>query len=242
MDGHRPNTYGDAFADVYDDWYRDVSDAAATATLVHTESAAGPILELGVGSGRLAGPLLELGRTVVGVDASRSMLDLCPHHPHLQLIEADMAALPLAGTFGGALCAFNTLFNLTSAEDQQLVFGQTALLLRPGGVLVIEAVTGVELGDGPRSSVGVSRMATDEVVLSATLLHRDDQTISGQHIQISESGVKLRPWALRWATPDQLDEMADAAGLVLGGRYADWDRSEFSPSAPKHISIYRRSG
>ncbi len=241
MDGHRPNTYGDAFADVYDDWYRDVSDATATAALVDAESASGPILELGVGSGRVAAPLLALGRTVIGLDASRAMLERCQAHPNLHLVEADMASVPLAGSFGGALCAFNTLFNLTSRDDQQQVFSQTAQLLAPGGAFVVEAITGSDLADGPRSSVGVSRMSVDEVVLSATLLQQDDQTISGQHIQISEAGIKLRPWALRWATPHQLDEMATTVGLSLTDRFADWDRSEFSASAPKHISIYRRT-
>ncbi len=240
MDGHRPSTYGDAFADVYDDWYHDVSDANATAALVDAESATGPILELGVGSGRLATPLLTLGRSVIGIDASRAMLDRCQTHANLHLIEADMASLPLTGSFGGALCAFNTLFNLTSRDEQQQVFSQTAKLLAPGGAFVVEAITGSDLGDGPQSSVGVSRMSVDEVVLSATLLRQEEQTISGQHIQISEAGIKLRPWALRWATPLQLDEMATTAGLSLADRFADWDRSEFSASAPKHISIYRR--
>ncbi len=241
MQGHRPNTYGDAFADVYDAWYSDVSDAEATAALVDREAPAGRILELGVGSGRLAYPLIQRDRIVVGVDASRAMLERCSPQADLYLLEADMAALPLAAPFAGALCAFNTLFNLTTPAEQQAVFSQVAALLMTGGVLVIEAITGTDLGDGPRSSVGVSQMATDEVVLSATLLDHAEQTISGQHIQITEAGVQLRPWALRWATPVQLDEMARAAGLQLESRVGDWDGSEFSPSGPKHVSVYRKT-
>ena len=239
MEGHRPNTYGDAFFDVYDAWYGDVSDAGATAAMVDAEAAAGPILELGIGSGRLAYPLIALGRHVVGVDASRSMLQLCHQSDELQLVEADMATLPLCGQFGGALCAFNTLFNLTTASSQAAVFQQVAKLLAPGGVFVVEAITGTDLDAGPRSSVGVSKMATDEVVLSATLLDPTEQTISGQHIQITETGVKLRPWALRWATPAHLDQMAADSGLHLDARFGDWDRSDFTTTSSKHVSIYR---
>ncbi|MEZ5339904.1 MAG: class I SAM-dependent methyltransferase [Acidimicrobiales bacterium] len=240
MEGHRPNTYGDAFADVYDAWYSDVTDATATAELVDAEAPPGTILELGVGSGRLAYPLLARDRVVIGLDASRQMLQRCERRPNLHLVEGDMAALPLHGQVAGALCAFNTLFNLTTAEAQQAVFTQTAQLLMPGGVLVIEAITGTDLGDGPRSSVGVSTMKTDEVVLSATLLDHEEQTISGQHIQLRENGVTLRPWALRWATPDQLDRMAELVGLRLDTRLADWDRSAFDATATKHISLYRK--
>ena len=53
MHGYRPNTYGDRFADVYDDWYHDVSDVEATVERVAALAAArdGRVLELGAGSG-----------------------------------------------------------------------------------------------------------------------------------------------------------------------------------------------
>ena len=63
VDGYEANTYGDRFADVYDDWYQDVSDVASTVARV--AALAGPgggrVLELGAGSGRLAIPLAERG-------------------------------------------------------------------------------------------------------------------------------------------------------------------------------------
>ena len=76
MDGYGPGTYGDGFAAVYDDWYRDVSDAAATVAAIDTWAGADrrPIVELGVGTGRLAGPLARLGRSVIGIDASLAMI------------------------------------------------------------------------------------------------------------------------------------------------------------------------
>ena len=76
MDGYGPSTYGDRFADVYDDWYDDVSDVDATVERV--AALAGPggrVLELGAGSGRLAVPLAGRGLDVWAVDASSAMLD-----------------------------------------------------------------------------------------------------------------------------------------------------------------------
>ncbi|MSY09046.1 MAG: SAM-dependent methyltransferase, partial [Actinobacteria bacterium] len=52
MKGYEDSTYGDSFADVYDDWYDDVSDIQATVATVRELGRAGPFLELGVGTGR----------------------------------------------------------------------------------------------------------------------------------------------------------------------------------------------
>ena len=57
VDGYTSATYGDAFADVYDDWYGDLADRDATITTVAALTpAGGRVLELGVGTGRLADP------------------------------------------------------------------------------------------------------------------------------------------------------------------------------------------
>ena len=77
MDGFEPPAYGEAMADVYDEWYAGVSDVEATvAALVRLSEMAGGgrVLELGVGTGRLAIPLAETGLTVTGIDVSPAML------------------------------------------------------------------------------------------------------------------------------------------------------------------------
>jgi SAM-dependent methyltransferase len=242
MEGYRLDTYGEAFADVYDGWYADVSDADATARFVDARCGTGPVLELGVGSGRLARPLAALGRSVVGVDSSAAMLERCRRHPGsgtVLLVRADMAQLPLAGRFGAVLCAFNTLFNLAGLEPQRRALADARRLLGPDGAVVVEAITGDELDAGPRSSVGVSRMATDELVLTATLLDPGEQLISGQHVQITAAGIRLRPWQLRWITPGQLDALAADVGLALVERVADWDGTAFTGSSDRHVSVYR---
>ena len=57
MEGYDASTYGERFADVYDDWYGDVTDVAACTTRLAQlaeQAGGGPVLELGIGSGRLA--------------------------------------------------------------------------------------------------------------------------------------------------------------------------------------------
>lgn len=238
------STYGDSFADVYDEWYSDITDADATASFVSSRSADGPIIELGVGTGRLVDSLLQRGHTVIGLDASSEMLARCKPRPGLSMVQADMAAMPFTvGTphLGGALCAFNTLFNLASLEAQTRLFTDVGAALLSGGALIVEAITGFGLGDGPPDSVGVSRIDTDRLVLAATKVDAEAQTIVGQHVDITEAGIRLRPWQLRWTTPTQLDEIAGAAGLELVERVADWTGADFTVDSERHVSVYRRA-
>jgi hypothetical protein len=195
-----------------------------------------------VGSGRLAGPLAEQGLDVIGVDASPAMLDRCRRAlPQIPVVLADLAHLPVAGSIGGAICAFNTIFNLPTEDDQGRLLAVLAAALHPDGAIVIEAITGSNLGDGPTSSVGVSQLSADRVVLSATLLDADAQQLRGQHIDISEQGIRLRPWLLRWTTPDQLDRLAGVAGLQLTERFGGWDAEPFTVESETHVSVYRQA-
>ena len=171
MQGYDNSSYGDAFADVYDDWYSDISDVdASVAALARLSAhAAGlPIVELGVGTGRLALPLALAVRptTVIGIDSSAAMLQqLARKHSEnpLQTILGDMVDdipdTPLSVVF----VAFNTFFNLGTAERQQRCMNAVAQRLGPNGCFVIEALVPEE---PPRtgSSVELKSLAHDRVV------------------------------------------------------------------------------
>lgn len=241
MDGFGPSTYGDGFAEVYDDWYGSITDADATARFCASRVQPGAILELGVGSGRLVAAFTTEGMQMIGVDASGAMLQQAQkRHPVLPLVQADLEHLPLGNRIGGAICAFNTLFNLPSAVAQQRFLQTIANTLVPEAPLVIEAMTGMALADGPSTSVGVSKLTTDRLVLSATVVDHDAQTIQGQHVDFTENGTKLRPWLLRWTTPDQLDALAANAGLTLVERFGGWLGEPFDQDSENHVSVYQR--
>ncbi len=256
LDLSRPDAYGRSFADVYDRWYTGVSDAEATARFVDDRSPTGPILEIGVGSGRLAAPLVTLGRTVVGIDGSRDMLTLAlasasqaagrcgTDRPTvsggLHLVQADMRSMPVAGRFGAVLIAFNTFFNLSTAREQRSMLDDIASLLGPDGVLIIEALDVTPLLVGPEDSIGVREAGPHGLVVTATQLDRSLQVLTGQHLEITDDGICVRPWRLRWLTPNQLDDLCHSAGLALDARYGDWNRNPLDGEGQTHISVYRR--
>lgn len=240
LDLDRADAYGRSFADVYDRWYHQVSDAEATAAFV-ADRCNGPVLELGVGSGRLARPLVGRGLSVVGLDGSADMLARCraADNTGITLVRADMRALPFRGRFGAVLIAFNTVFNLTTEADQQRLFDELADLVDEDGSVIVEALDMTALLTGPARSIGPREVLTDGAVITATQMDQSTQVVSGQHLEVDDRGVSVRPWRLRWLTPGQLDEMAGRAGLQLTERFRSWDEDRFGPDAETHVSVYR---
>ena len=242
--GYTNRSYGDGFADVYDEWYAHVTDVeATTARLLELAGAGGRVLELGVGTGRLAIPMAEVGLRVVGVDSSEAMLSRlaeCDVAGRVEVVLGDITGDLPAGPFDAVLVAYNTIFNVIGDGDQPRLFRHVADRLAPAGAFVVEAFVPNLHGEEESSEVGVRSMAVDHVVLSVSVNRPIDQTVEGQFIQFSEdSGVRLRPWSIRWSTIEQLDAMANAAGLRLDARFADMAGSAFTADSAQHVSIYR---
>ncbi len=244
MRGYDDQSYGDGFADVYDDWYADITDVAATTAALTALAAGGRVLELGVGTGRLALPLAAAGVEVHGVDSSTAMLDRLRSKPGSGGVHAavgDMVDGLPDGPFALVFVAYNTFFSLLDVARQQACFAAVAARLTPGGAFAIEAFV-PDPGDASTSSVTVRSVHVDRVVLSVSSADPDAQRAEGQYIDITEAGgVRLRPWSIRWATPAQLDEMAATAGLHLTDRWGGFDRTPFDVDSARHVSIYRRS-
>jgi SAM-dependent methyltransferase len=249
MEGYEASTYGERFADVYDDWYGEVTDAEACAdrlaALAHG-AGGGPVLELGVGSGRLALPLASRGLEVHGIDASPSMLERLRAKPGGSAVRTtlgDMAELALTDPppFAVVFVAFNTFFNLVTEPAQRRCLDRVTALLAPAGHFVLEAfVPSEDVAVSARAAVSPRRITVDEVVLTASRVDVASQTVSGQHVHLRESGIRLRPWHLRYATPAQLDAMAAQAGLELESRTEGWRGEPFTGASTVHVSTYRR--
>jgi SAM-dependent methyltransferase len=244
VEGYDASTYGERFADVYDDWYADLGDVDACVKALVELAGGGPVLELGVGTGRLAIPLAEAGIEVTGIDASPAMLQRLGDKPggeRVETILGDMADPALGERrFAAAFVAYNTFFNLVDVEDQRRCLRAVADHLEPGGRVAIEAFVPDHDALGSGSRVEARTVTADKVVLSVSRSDPDAQELSGQYVDITEAGIRLRPWRLRWATPDQLDALAADAGLALVERWAGWDRSPFGPDDDAHVSVYAR--
>jgi len=244
--GYDHRSYGDGFADVYDEWYADVTDVDATvARMLEVAGDGAHILELGVGTGRLAAPMAAAGLRVTGIDSSEAMLARLSERDRAGEIDAvlgDIAAGLPDGPFDAVLVAYNTIFNLLGEHDQPRLFQRVAERLTPDGAFVVEAfVPDADATEGS-SEVTVRSMAVDHVVLSVSVNRTDEQLAEGQFVQFSAAGgVQLRPWSIRWATPEQLDAMAAEAGLHLDARLGDMAGRPFTDDSAQHVSIYRRA-
>jgi SAM-dependent methyltransferase len=251
--GFTAATYGAAFADVYDDWYGSLGgadDAVAFLAELTTNGVRAPVLELGVGTGRLALPLAArlagTGRPVHGVDASADMvarLRAKAGAERVAVTVGDMAADEPPGPFGLVFVATNTFFNLDSEAAQRACLASVARRLVPGGHLVVEASVPDVTTERARDHVGISSISVDRLVLTATREDRDGQVVTGHHVELVDGApVRLRPWRIRWVTPGQLDGMAADAGLTLVERHASWRRETFSTNSSQHVSVFRRRG
>jgi hypothetical protein len=146
------------------------------------------------------------------------------------------------GGFAVVLVAFNTLFNLTDAGAQERCLAAVAGRLRRDGLLVVEAFVPEPDAATSGGAVTPTVIEADRVVLHVTQSDPGAQTVVGSVVSITEAGIRLRPWRIRWATPAQLDEMAGAAGLERVERWGDWDRRPFGEESPRHVTLYRPTG
>ena len=243
--GYGPETYGDRWADVYDEWYGGEGDVDATVARL--------VAPGGRGSGARArsrhrSPGDPVGRNagceVVALDASAAMLDRLRAKPGgdaVSTVVGDMADVEVGGTFAVVFVAFNTFFNLTTQADQERCFRNIAGVLEPGGALVLEAFVPDASRVPPAQAVEARSVSPDRVVLQATRHDTAAQRVDMTTIVITEAGIRLLPLQARYASPAELDEMARHAGLECTERWADWRGTVFTPTSSEHVSVYRPS-
>jgi SAM-dependent methyltransferase len=208
-------------------------------------AAGGPALELAIGSGRVALPLAGRGIRVEGIEASPEMVDLLRAKPGgeaIPVVIGDMADVDVTGgPYPLVYLVFNTLFNLTGEGRQEDCFRNVARVLAPGGAFVIEAfVPDPADFDRDEQQVQVRSVTEEAVTVRMHQYDRAAQTFVRQTITFTDGGVQLRPFGMHYRWPDQIDELATAAGLRLEARYATWQRAPFTPESRDHISVYRK--
>ena len=243
MSGDHAHEYGDRIAGVYDELYGSFTDTdAAVATLAEL-GAPGPVLELGIGTGRLALPLVARGLNVHGIDASEAMvakLRAKPGGKDIPVTIADFAAVPVDGRFRLIFVAFNTFFALTSQEDQIRCLRAVAEHLHDDGLFVLEAFVPDMTRWTHHQATQTHRVEDGRVLLETSRHDPVGQRIDTQLLLMAEEGVRMYPVRIRYAWPAELDVMAQLAGLRLRDRWGGWDRTAFDSSSQKHVSVYER--
>lgn len=199
------------------------------------------VLELGIGTGRLALPLAPLVGEMHGVELDQGMADALRAKPggeqvHLHI--ADMSRPLDAGTFDLVFIAFGTLFALPTQNDQVNCFQAAADQLRDRGRFVVEALVPQPATYNDGHKVTVASIDADRVLLNVSLLDTAAQVLTTQQVSLSDGDVRLFPNRIRYAWPAELDLMARLAGLRLRERWSDWNGTAFDQRSPRHISIY----
>jgi SAM-dependent methyltransferase len=237
-----PAFFGDRYAHEYDD--RTVLDPSpAVEFLAGLVPPAARVLELAIGTGRVAIPLAERGITVEGVEGSAAMVERMRAKPggaSIPSVIGDMADVPIAGPFRLAYLVFNTLFNLPSQARQVDCFRNVAKVLEPGGLFVVECFIQdvTEFDHGQRVA---TRGLTEDSVYMEYLLHDPvEQAVTYQRVTFDAQSTTLRPLRLRYCWPSELDLMAQLAGMRLRERYDDWDRSPFTAASSRHVTVYEK--
>jgi SAM-dependent methyltransferase len=216
--------------------------------VLHDLAGSGPVLELAVGTGRIAAPLAARGVPVSGIELSRAMAARIPGKPggdRIDVTIGDMTTTRVPGTFSLVYLVFNTISNVTTQDGQVAVFCNAAAHLEPGGMFLIEVglpslrrlppgqdtvpFAVVPDGDGG-GYVGFDQY---DVVT---------QQFTSNHVTVSADGRgEFRSIPFRYAWPAEMDLMARIAGLVPVYRWADWDRSPLTEQSTKHVSVWRKA-
>lgn len=237
-----PRLYGARWAELYDEFHAGMLDDEGAVAALAELAEGGPLLEFGVGTGRLAVPLAKAGLDVVGVDVSEDMLaKLREKTDVVTTVVGDMTTVRVEREFSVAYIAFNSIFVLATQRDQVELFRNAAAHLRPGGRFVLETVffTGHARGDTNR--LRTAKVEHDRLTLVAGVVDPVTSFHNGTWVVLEPDGTKFYPIHGRTVTHHEMDLMAELAGLELEHRWGDWKRAPFTAESALHVSVYRKS-
>jgi len=230
-------SWHESFADRYAEWSAGrAADIPFYASLAR--EADGPVVELAVGTGRVAIPVAQAtGRTVIGIDSSPAMLAqartaAATAGARLDLREGDMRDLALDEPAALVYCPFRALLHLPSWADRRRTFERVAASLRPDGRFAWDAFafdhhTAVRL-DGNRQ-----QEPTPHTTRYAIGDNRIDLTLDG--------GGTSSMW---WATKNEWLGLIDVAGLEVEALYGGFAGEPFTGERTEYVFVtrHRRAG
>ena len=196
----------------------------------------GPVLELAIGTGRIALPLAARGLRVHGIDLSEAMVAKLREKPggdEIGVTIGDYATTRVDGMFTLAYLVFNSIENQTTQDAQVASFENVAAHLEPGGCFVIE--------------VGVPDLRGEKLRIfdfSETHIGIDEYDVANQglvshHYTKRDGKFEYGSGPFRYVWPSELDLMARIAGLTLRERFSGWNGEPFTSESTKHVSVWQ---
>jgi SAM-dependent methyltransferase len=238
------NHFGERVAERYDESEAEMFEPAALDPVVDflaDLAGDGRVLELGIGTGRVALPLARRGVRMYGIDLSEAMVSRLRSKPGSEQIDVtigDFASTRVEGTFSLAYLVFNTIMNLTTQDEQVACFRNVAAHLGPDGCFVIE----VTLPD-------LQRLAPGETIrpfaVTPTRLGFDEYDVVSQglishHYTVTDDELEVHSLPFRYVWPAELDLMARLAGLRPRERWSGWNREPFTAESGQHVSVWQK--
>jgi SAM-dependent methyltransferase len=214
----------DEIARLYDPWSASVQEDVPF-YLDEARATGGPVVELGVGTGRIAIPLAAAGIEVIGVDSSRGMLDVCADRAalagvSLDLRLGDLRAPPVAERVPLVLCPFRSFLHLQSDAERRSALRAVRRMLEPGGRFVFDVFQPSQEdidethGRWVEREPGIwERADWDAQERTLTLSVRDAQSAS-----------TLR---LAWLSPEEWRSLLTEEGFEVVALYGWFDRTPY---------------
>ncbi|MDL2335335.1 MAG: methyltransferase domain-containing protein [Chloroflexota bacterium] len=218
----------------------------------------GPILELAVGSGRLAVPLAAAGHDVTGVDNDEAMLDRARAKwqqssaaGRLTLIQHDLTTLALAQCFALVVVALNSVLLLNGRAAQERALKVMRAHLAPGGRAVVDVwlptADDLALYDGRRALEWLrtdtetgERVAKTTIASYNTAKHTATLTTIFDAARLDEAERRItREDAITFITKDDLVAAARAAGLEPETIAGDYNLSPWTEASERVVLVLR---
>jgi len=225
----------DAVAPFYDRWSEQMTEDVGFYVELARE-ADGPVVELAVGTGRVAVPVAAAtGRPVIGIDSSPAMLERAGAHAReagveLDLRLGDMRDLALDEPAALVLCPFRSLLHLPTWDDRLRVFERVAASLAPGGRFAWNAFV-----FSPHVAVGNDGVWREQ----GGVRHRVDHVPAESRIDVVyEDETRISLW---WATKNEWEGLIDVSGLEAEALYGWFDRRPFDERSTEFVWVARRA-
>lgn len=239
-----PAAYGEQIAADYDALYSAIPDTVQTVTCLAELAGRGRVLEMGIGTGRLALPLRARGVEVHGIEASPAMVEelrKLPGGDEIPVAVGSFADTELPGErFSVVVLALHTIFGLPTQDEKIRCFANARRHLADGGVFVVEA-TILDVGAFRHGQAVVPRFTSaGRVELQILRYDSSTQTVETTNVHLSNDGVRLNGFTNAYASPQELDLIARLGGLRLRERWGAWTREPFTAASARHVSVYTR--